>query len=147
MPSDSQPAAAPEEIVFEGVHFTLRLRRPGSGLVWLILSGHDVGELGRAPFDELEKDLAAGKPLEVFIDARAVPGASVDVSREWAHWMTKNRAQIMRVHILCGSRFIQLTAKFVQQFTEFGDRMRIYTEAAAFEEALTTTCPAARAQS
>jgi hypothetical protein len=58
------------------------------------------------------------------------------VSADWARWMTTHRDRIQRLSILCGSRFVELTAGFVQKFTQFGSRMRIYTESEAFEEAL-----------
>jgi hypothetical protein len=38
--------------------------------------------------------------------------------------------------MLTGSPFIQLTAKFVQRFSDLGDIMRIYADAAAFDAAL-----------
>ncbi len=99
-------------------------------------TGPDVGEFGDAPFQELARDIAAGQPMEIFIDARETPVASMDVSGAWAKWMMTNRGRIHRFNMLCGSRFIELTAEFVQRFTEFGPRMRIYTEADAFDEAL-----------
>jgi len=38
--------------------------------------------------------------------------------------------------MLTGSRFIRLTADFVRRFAELGDAMRIYTDPAAFDGAL-----------
>jgi hypothetical protein len=38
--------------------------------------------------------------------------------------------------MLTGSRFVQLTANFVRNFAQFGELMRIYTEAAAFDDEL-----------
>jgi hypothetical protein len=123
-------------VSFEGTHCTLELSRPAAGVVLIVLKGHDVGEFGDAPFRELDKDLAEGLPIEVFVDARNVPAASIEVSGSWAQWMMGNRDRIQRFNIFCQSRFIELTAKFVRQFTEFGPRMRIYTDAEAFEIAL-----------
>ena len=54
--------------------------------------------------------------------------------------MRANRERIYRLNMLCKSRFIELTANFVQRFTEFGPRMRIYTDELAFDEALRTAC-------
>ncbi len=61
---------------------------------------------------------------------------AIDVSAGWATWMSTNRERIERLNILCGSRFIELTASFVQRFTQLGPRMRIYTDHAAFDQAL-----------
>jgi len=38
--------------------------------------------------------------------------------------------------VLTGAPFRQLTAKFVQRFADLGELMRIYTDAAAFDAAL-----------
>ena len=38
--------------------------------------------------------------------------------------------------MLTGSKFVQLTADFVRRFAELGDAMRVYTDGAAFDEAL-----------
>ena len=121
---------------FKSAHCTFTIQRPATGVVHAIIEGHDVGEFGDAPFRELDADVEHGAPLEFFIDARGVPAASLEVSADWARWMTIHRERIQRLSILCGSRFVELTASFVQKFTQFGSRMRIYTEADAFEEAL-----------
>lgn len=129
LPSDDAPAR------FEGLHGRLEISRPTVGVVLIVLKGHDVGEFGEGPFRELDKDLGSCLPFEIFVDARAVPAASIDVTGAWARWMMANRDRIQRFNIICGSRFIELTAKFVRQFTEFGPRMRIYTDTATFDAA------------
>ena len=126
--------AAPR--TFTGVHCTLTIQRPAAGVVHAIIQGPDVGEFGDAPFRELSLDMEQRSPVEIFIDARDVPAASLEVSADWARWMSTHRDRIQRLNMLCGSRFVELTAGFVQKFTQFGPRMRIYTEVAAFEEAL-----------
>ena len=139
--ADAQQNSAMTPIAtFSGVHCTLDILRPDEGIILLVFSGHDVGEFGDAPFRELSRHVQTGSPLELFVDAREVHSASIEVSGEWAQWMRANRDQIYRLNILCRSRFIELTANFVQRFTEFGPRMRIYTDEAAFDEALRTAC-------
>ena len=122
-------------MVFEGIHCRLAIERPAAGVVVLRLTGWDVGEFGDAPMKEMAKDLA-GAPLELFIDARAVKGATIDVSNEWAQWLRANRAKFRHINMLTGSPFVQLTAKFVQRFAGLNEAMRIYTEPAAFDAAL-----------
>jgi hypothetical protein len=95
-----------------------------------------VGEFGDFPMQELDKDLAKDHLLELFIDARAVKGASVEVSSEWAQWLGKHRSHFSHISMLTGSRFIQLTANFVRRFAELGEVMRIYTDPVAFDAAL-----------
>lgn len=125
-----------ETLRFEGIHCAMVIRRPAKGVVVLDISGNDIGELGNAPFLELEKDIERGVPIELFIDARATRLASMEVSSDWAHWLGRNRQRFRHVSMLTGSRFIQITASFVRRFAELGDRMRLYTEPAAFEGAL-----------
>ena len=102
----------------------------------LRLTGWDTGEFGDAAMKEIARDFAAGAALQLFIDARAVKGASIDVSNDWALWLRANRAHFAHVSMLTGAPFVQLTARFVQRFAELGELMRIYTDAHAFDSAL-----------
>jgi hypothetical protein len=122
--------------LLEGVHCTIEIRRPAQGVVVVKLSGTDTGELGDAPFVELAPDLAINDHIELFIDASSVRGASIDVSGQWASWMRTHKKQLVHVHMLTGTRFIQLSADFVRRFAELGEAMRLYTERASFDDAL-----------
>ena len=101
----------------------------------LRLTGWDTGEFGDAAMREIEKDFT-GQPLQLFIDARAVKGASIDVSNDWALWLRANRQRFAQISMLTGAPFVQLTARFVQRFADLGEVMRIYTDASAFDAAL-----------
>jgi hypothetical protein len=126
-----------EVIRFKTPRCELTIERPAESVVLLKLSGHDTGELGEAPFLELGRDFAPGGPSrELFIDARAGQGASVDVSGSWAQWLRRQKPQLRTVHFLSASRFIQLSADFVRKFAELGEVMRIYTEPAVFDAEL-----------
>ena len=120
---------------YEGVTCGLAIERPGAGVVVIRLTGWDTGEFGDAPMKEVAKDFGAA-PIKLFIDARAVKGATIDVSNDWALWLRGNRAKFQHISMLTGSPFVQLTAKFVQRFAELNEAMRIYTEPAAFDAAL-----------
>lgn len=122
--------------LLEGVHCTIEISRPASGVVLVKLSGTDTGELGDAPFMELSGDLARTAGLELFIDASAVRGASVDVSGQWAAWMHRHKDQLTHVHMLTGTRFVQLSARFAREFAKLGARMRLYRHGASFDDAL-----------
>ncbi len=125
-----------EDLVFEGVHCKLLTSFPAAGICLATFTGHDVGEFGDAPVKALSDYLAQHGALTLFVDGRKVPGASVEVSGTWAYWMQENRDQLKAVHILCGSRFIHLTANFVRRFAELEEKMFIYTEAKSFDEAI-----------
>lgn len=128
----------PEEARFEGLHCALSIRRPAPGVVVVAISGTDTGELGDAPFRALADDISGRAPIELFIDARGTRAASMHVSKDWALWLAANRARFRQVSMLTATRFIQLTADFVRNFAQLGETMRIYTDPAAFEGALST---------
>lgn len=120
---------------FEGRHSTITLARPVPHVVVMTIAGRDAGEHGDGPQRALGELLQDG-PYALYIDARATSGASVDVSNIWAQWLRAHRDQLHAIHMLTGSKFVQLTADFVRRFAELGDAMRIYTEGSAFDEAL-----------
>ena len=121
---------------YEGVSARLAIERPAAGVIVLRLAGWDTGEFGDAAMKEIAKAFVAGEPLQLFIDARAVKGATIDVSNDWALWLRANRSRFAHVSMLTGSPFVQLTARFVQRFADLGEVMRLYTDASAFDAAL-----------
>jgi hypothetical protein len=137
-----------QEIVFRSEHCRLSIRRPAAGVVLVSLTGHDIGEFGEGPFLELQPDVAARRDgsLELFIDARGAVAASLDVSGVWAIWLGKHKSSLRHVSMLTGSRFIQLTAGLVRRFAELGELMRLYTDPAAFEGALSNSVANAKAR-
>ena len=84
----------------------------------------------------LNEWLSSSKPIKLFIDARAVRGASIDVSNEWAAWLNAHRAQMESITMLTGSKFIQITAEFVRRFAGLNGIMWVCTEPAVFDLAL-----------
>jgi hypothetical protein len=123
-------------VKYEGVSAGLAIERPAAGVVVLRLAGWDTGEFGDAAMKDIARDFVAAKPLQLFIDARAVKGASIDVSNDWALWLRANRERFAQINMLAGAPFVQLTAKFVQRFADLGEVMRIYTDPSAFDAAL-----------
>ena len=115
----------------------LRFQRPRPDVVVLLVTGKDIGEHGVSPFAELAKDVARGS-FHLFVDARAARGVRIEVSSDWGRWFMQQRAHLLGVHMLTGSRFVQLTAQTVRNFAELGERMRIYTDPAAFDDELAT---------
>ena len=122
-------------VQFAGVHCTLSVR-DYSGVVVMSISGTDIGEFGDAPMLELAKCVDGAGPVELFIDARDVRGASIEVSGEWAEWLRAHKAHLRGINMLTGSRFVEVTADFVRRFAGLQGTMRIYTETAAFDAAL-----------
>jgi hypothetical protein len=132
---------------YEGVHCSLTIRRPAPAVVVVVLRGSDVGEFADFPMRELTRDLERYGSIELFIDARAVRGASIEVSSEWAFWMRTHARNLRQICMLTGSRYIQITAQFARRFVGLGDQMKIFTDAAAFEENLAAATQALKSAS
>jgi len=125
-----------EPIVLRGVHCTLEISSPVEHVLCIYILGMDVGELRTAPFEALQGLHADRREIELLIDARDARGPSVDVSAQWAQWLAENKGRFRYVNMLTRSRFVQLTADFVQRFAELGAKMRIFTDPVAFDTAL-----------
>jgi hypothetical protein len=128
--------SAQSSIRFDGVHCSIVLEQLANLVVLLRISGTDTGELGNVPMQALDDWLTTPTPVKLFIDARAVRGASIDVSSEWAGWLSAHRNQLATVTMLTGSRFIQITAEFVRRFADLNGIMWVCTEPEVFDLAL-----------
>lgn len=121
---------------FAGIHCTVRLARRGPEAIVMRIVGRDIGEHGDAPMKALSAMLPAGRQLELFIDAREASGPTTDVSGAWAQWLAENKQRFGTMHMLTGTRFLQITATFVRKYAELGEQMRIYTDPGAFDAAM-----------
>ena len=127
---------AGKEIHYEGVHCNLQIHQPSDRVIVMRISGTDVGEFQEAPMKALDAWIADSDPIELFIDARDVRGASIAVSGDWAAWLSAQRPTLQSVTMLTGSRLIEVTAAFVRRFANLEGVMRIYDEPAVFDQAL-----------
>jgi hypothetical protein len=123
------------DVVLQALHCTIAIRRPSPRVVVLEISGRDVGELEDRPHRALDA-LLPPQGAELFIDARNALGPSLGVSAGWARWLGSRRERLASVSMLTRTRFVHLTADFVKRFSELGETMRVYTDAAAFDDAL-----------
>jgi hypothetical protein len=124
------------EILYDGIHCNLLIQQFPNGVVVLRISGTDIGEFGEAPMKALNDWVVGPSPIDFFIDARDVRGASIEVSGEWAGWLNKHKDALSSVTMLTGSRFIQITAEFVRRFASLEGIMRICSEPEVFDGAL-----------
>ena len=125
------------EIRYNGVHCNQLIERFPNRVVVLRINGTDIGEFGDAPMNALSEWLTTSPdPIDFFIDARDVRGASINVSGEWAAWLDSHRAVLKSVTMLTGSKFIQVTAQFVRRFASLEGIMRVCTEPPVFDQAL-----------
>jgi hypothetical protein len=126
----------PPDDHYDGVHCNVTIGQLSPRVLVLRISGTDIGEFGDAPMRSLEGRLGAAAPARLFIDARDVRGASIEVSGEWARWLGAHRKELDEIHMLTGSRFVEVTAGFVRRFSALEGVMRIYTEPAVFDAVL-----------
>ena len=127
---------------FHSPNCEIVIERPAARVVVVRVSGWDVGEFGEAPITEVETDLATPGKLRLFIDARDVKGASMEVSNAWARWLAAHRERFHSVHMATGSRFIRMTADFVRRYAELDGIMTVDENTGAFEAALRTAIEA-----
>lgn len=127
------------EIRYDGMHCNLIIQEFPPHVVVLRITGCDVGEFGDAPMMELNDRVTPSDPIHLFIDARDVSGASIDVSGEWARWLSSHKPGLRSVTMLTGSRFIEITAEFVRRFASLEGIMRICSDPAVFDFALAET--------
>lgn len=125
-----------QPLSYETATCRLRLTAMPKRRVLLELSGRDLGDLGEQPFRDLENIIRDWQSFELFIDARNAVSATIEVSGSWAIFLGANKQHFTHVSMLTGSPFIQMSANVVKRFSELGEKMRLYTDAAAFEAAL-----------
>jgi hypothetical protein len=111
------------------------------GLVLVCAEGHDRGELGWAPMDELSQDLSRFAPIELFIDGVGVDGVTAAASDKWTQWLSENRASIKSCNILVRSKFMHITIEVAKLFSRTGEMIRVYLDEGAFEEAIARAAP------
>lgn len=136
MVSANDMAPEAQVIRYDGIHCNLLLEQLAPRVVVLRISGTDVGEFAEAPMKALNDWIVRSGPIDFFIDARQVRGASMEVSGEWAAWLNTNKEVLRSVTMLTGSRYIQITADFVRRYAGMQEIMRICTESAVFDSIL-----------
>ncbi len=125
-----------QPVRLDGIHCNLSIEKPSARVVLMKIAGTDVGEFGDAPMKILAECVGSMSAVHLFIDARDVRGASIEVSSEWASWPSAHKPVLETVTMLTGSRFIKITAEFVRRFASLEGSMRVCTEPAVFDQAL-----------
>lgn len=119
--------------------FAYRRLRPGALLV--SISGHDKGDLGTAPLDEVSAEIARFGPIDLFVDTAAATGIATPVSDLWTAWFRDNKPRLKRVSVHAPSRFVRLVISVAKLFSGTGELIRIYDEAEPFDQAIAREAP------
>ena len=122
---------------------TLEFTRRTPNVLLLRIEGHDVGEFGALPMRCLDALLPVEFPAALYIDARHARGVTMHVSNDWAAWLSRHRGRFSGIHMLTGSKFVQVSAEFVRRFSELQHLMHVGSDPAAFDAALQAAAPPA----
>jgi hypothetical protein len=107
--------------------------RPTPRVAVITITGYDQGQFGTAPFDEIASFLQVAAPLELFVDARAAIGATVRVSRDWTSFLSRHKKDLGHVHVLAGSKMVELTVAIARHLSHTANLIQIYSDAHLFE--------------
>jgi hypothetical protein len=110
--------------------------RPTPRVLIMSFVGYDKGQFGTGPFDEIGAILRVHTPLELFIDARNAIGATVRVSQDWTSYFSLHKDDFTRIHVLAGSKLIELTVGIVRHLSRTGNLIQIYSDSEPFEAEL-----------
>jgi hypothetical protein len=112
---------------------TFVYRRPRPGALLVTITGLDAGQFGTSTLDEITTALAREGRLELFVDAREAVGAAVSVSDDWTRFFASHRSKLDRVHVLVGSKVVELTVAMAQHLSRTGNLIQIYSDPEIFE--------------
>jgi hypothetical protein len=136
-PGGRRTLLADVTVELSAVGCTFRYRRSRPRALLVTIDGNDTGELGTAPLDEIATALVRERPLELFVDAHEALGPPARVSDEWGQFFSRNRADLSRVHVLVGSKVVELTVAIAGHLSRTGNLIQIYTDAELFASRLT----------
>jgi hypothetical protein len=111
-------------------------RRPAPGALLVTISGLDAGQFGTTTLDEIATAIAREGRLELFVDAREALGATVGVSDDWTRFFSNHRDRLARVHVLAGSKVVELTVAMAQHLSRTGNLIQIYSDPEIFASRL-----------
>jgi hypothetical protein len=115
---------------------TFTFERPAAGVIVVAICGFDKGELGDAPLKEISSDIGLGGPLELFVDASQASGAAKEVSDAWTRFFAERQRDLKRVHVLVGSKVVQLTIAIAQHLSRTGSLVQLYSDPEIFADRL-----------
>lgn len=115
--------------------------RPRANVLVVTVTGYDKGQLGTAPLDEIGSVLRVARPpVHLFVDARDAVGAAVRVSEDWTSFLSRHRTELARVHVLAGSKMVELTVAIARHLSRTDRLIQIYSDPTIFEAQLEAAC-------
>jgi hypothetical protein len=117
---------------------------PAPGVVAARLAGPGIMALGVAPLRDLTRHVERGERVELFIDAGALDGSSVESSDAWALWLARHRPRLRQVSLLPGASYVHVSGDFLRRFADTNGLLRIYVDREAYEAAFNAAVLQAR---
>jgi len=114
--------------------------RPTPAVLVVTITGYDKGQFGTAPLDEIGGVLRVAAPVHLFVDARNAVGATVRVSEDWTGFLSRHRTELKHVHVLAGSKMVELTVAIARHLSRTDRLIQIYSDPAVFEAQLEAAC-------
>jgi hypothetical protein len=114
--------------------------RPKASVLVVTIAGYDKGQFGTAPLDEIGSVLRVAAPVHLFVDARNAVGATVRVSEDWTRFLWRHASDLEHVHVLVGSKMVELTVAIARHLSRIDRLMQIYSDPAIFETQLEAAC-------
>ena len=114
--------------------------RPTACVLVVTITGYDKGQFGTAALDEIGSVLRLGTRVHLFVDARNAIGATVRVSEDWTGFLSRHETELAHVHVLVGSKMVELTVAIARHLSRTDRLMQIYSDPAIFEAQLETAC-------
>ena len=132
LPSVERRVRPDGSVRLEAKGLVFEVRRPRAGVVHLIVSGHDGGQMGNAGLDEVTAALE--RETDLFLDARDASVAS-RITEGWTAWIKAQRSRIRRFHALA-PKPLRLALSIEKQMARAGDWFHLYERAEEFDAAL-----------
>jgi hypothetical protein len=123
---------------------SFRFERPSAGVLVITITGYDKGQFGVAPLEEIASVLRISAPLHLFVDARDAIGTTMRVSEDWTSFLSRHRAELAHVHVLAGSKMVELTVAIARHLSRTDRLIQIYSDPQIFEAQLEVACAAHR---
>jgi hypothetical protein len=120
--------------------------RPTPSVLAITITGYDKGQFGTAALDEIVSVLRVAGPVQLFIDARNAVGATVRVSQDWTSFFSRYRRELINVHVLAGSKMVEVTVAIARHLSHTGNLIQIYSDPAVFEDQLARATASARSR-
>jgi len=116
-----------------GDRCTLEMRRLKPGAVVLTITGDDAGELGAAPHEELDKEIARYGPLDLRVDARGTTGVGPGVAAGWTEFIRRRGDRVRKAVVLVASRQVALAAQSAGALGGAPRALSVTNDATAFD--------------